>query len=272
MPLIGNWTHTFFMSKAKYGKKVLKTIVYHRSYHVCKWWKNNRPNEPVRRHGCVRNHGESARMMESASTVQGIRELAAEGTPVKTLEGDGDNTAIARIKAELGLSIEKVYDKNHVVKNIGKSLYELQKDKSMKLSKSVIQHIQKCLKYALAKNAGNAECLRDNLKALIPHQIGDHTNLGSSQQCEHANKEVTLRAPKNVYFGGSKSLDFRVQATAAFINKGRPYIPQKSLIQMWTAKCSLFFWRFSFELHVMSNTLIPVGGASHSVHLVVDLS
>lgn len=58
-------------------------------------------------------------------------------------------------------------------------------------------------------------------------------DLGSSQQCEHANREVILRAPKSLHCGNSESLDFRVAATAAFINEGREYIAQTHLIWDW---------------------------------------
>lgn len=51
-------------------------------------------------------------------------------------------------------------------------------------------------------------------------------DLGSSQQCKHANREVLLRAPKSLHFGNSESLDFRVAATAVFINEGRKYTAQ----------------------------------------------
>jgi hypothetical protein len=213
--------------------------------------------------------------MENAA-VQGIKELIEEGTPVEYLEGDGDNTLIARLKTEMGLSLKKRFDRNHVVKNIGKSLSELQKKKSLKLSKGVIMHLQKCVKYAFAKNHGNPEAFEKNLLGLIPHQFGDHTqyeaeicgfkrnpternrqqtlsyksalknpclqnelnslfqpiigrahvlsDVGSSQQCEHANQEVALRAPKSHFHGCSESLYFRVHATATFINEGRHYI------------------------------------------------
>lgn len=268
--------HTFFMSNRKYGKKILKSIIYHRSCHVCQWWKNQRPGRPVRRHRCVRNHLGSARSIESASSVQGVREMAEQGTPVAVIEGDGDNTIMQRIREELNLHLTKKFDKNHVVKNIGKSLFELQKDRTMKLSRTIINHIMKCLKYALAKNQGDPAALEDNLRALIPHQFGDHTfckpvfcgykrkpterythkslpyktslknpalrvklddvflpiinkanilaDLGSSQQVEHAHKEVMLRAPKHIHYGGSRALDYRVHATAAFVNEGRHYI------------------------------------------------
>ena len=269
--------HTFFMSKKKYGKKVVKTVVSHRTCGVCKWWHRRRPGRPVRKHRCVHDHTGSARSMECVSGVKGIKELMEEGTPVDVLEGDGDTTLISRLQTDLNLNIKKRFDKNHVVKNIGKNLYALQKQRK-KLSKSVILHIQKCIKYAFAKNQGNKDDLKENLQALIPHQFGDHTlckprfcgykrkpaekymhrslpysnplkdpylrkdleklfepvianaeqysDLGSSQQCEHANKEVTLRAPKSLHYGNSESLDFRVHATAAFINEGRSYISQ----------------------------------------------
>ncbi|XP_060593897.1 uncharacterized protein LOC132748331 [Ruditapes philippinarum] len=69
--------------------------------------------------------------------------------------------------------------------------------------------------------------LRQKLQQLfdpIIYNAGHYIDLGSSQQCEHANKEVTLRAPKSHHYGNSSSLDYRVHATAAFINEGRHYI------------------------------------------------
>jgi hypothetical protein len=199
--------------------------------------------------------------MECKSGVQGIKELSEEGTPVEVLDGDGDTTMLAHIKSDLNMTLKKRYDRNHIVKNIGKNLYALKK-----ISKTVIQHLQKCIKYVLAKNQGDKTGMKENLKAIIPHQFGDHSachprfcgfkrkpeekylhrslpykaslkddtlrvqlekifepiinnaeqlaDLGSSQQCEHANREVTLRAPKSLHYGNSESLDFRVAATA----------------------------------------------------------
>ena len=266
------------MSKAVYGKKVVKTVVGHRACGVCKWWHRQRPGQPVRDHTCVKNHTGSARMMESTGGVKGVRELIEEGTPVEYLEGDGDNTLIARLKSELNIDMKKRFDRYHIVKNVGKSLYALKNEKGVNLGKPVICHIEKCLKYAFATNQGDPDGLRDNLKALIPHQFGNHSfctsrfcnfkrrpnkqyirrslpykvplkdeelqvrlqrifeplincaqqysDLGSSQQCEHGNKEVCLRAPKSHYYGNTKSLDYRVHASAAFMNEGRHYISQ----------------------------------------------
>ncbi|XP_056006800.1 uncharacterized protein LOC125658698 [Ostrea edulis] len=171
--------------------------------------------------------------------------------------------------------MKKRLDKNHVVKNIGKRLYILHGTKGVKLSKNVVIHLQKCIKYALSKILCKEE-LEENLRAILPHHFGDHSvyharfcgfkrnpgekyihrslpyksalkddkliqdlqpifdqvaaraalyvDLGSSQQCEHANREVTLRVPKSHHYDNSEALDFRVHATAAFINEGRSYI------------------------------------------------
>lgn len=63
--------------------------------------------------------------MECKSGVQGIRELAEKGTPVENLEGDGDTTMLAYVKSDLNLSLKKWYDRNNVVKNIGKHFYAI---------------------------------------------------------------------------------------------------------------------------------------------------
>ncbi|XP_053402201.1 uncharacterized protein LOC123555937 isoform X3 [Mercenaria mercenaria] len=269
-------SHTFFMSSSKMGKKIVKSVISHRQCSTCNWWRRHRPGQPLRQHRCVRNHSGSARSMESESGEKAILDLAKAGTPVEILEGDGDNTLLARLKSKHGISLKKKYDKNHVIKNLGKSLYGLQNEKGIKISKISISHIQKCVSYALSKNSGDLHGLQENLRAIIPHNFGDHQlcqprfcgylrnkdvtyvhrslpykssltgetlrkrledimtpfiakasqliELGSSQQCEHANREVSLKAPKNIYYGGTEALDFRVQATAAFINEGRNYI------------------------------------------------
>jgi hypothetical protein len=196
---------------------------------------------------------------------------------VEVIEGDSDNTMLSHIKTDLDMTLKKKYDRNHVVKNITKKLFAVKK-----LSKSVIMHLQKCVKYALAKNQGDAKGLEQNLQAIVPHQFGDHSvcdskfcgfkrspgqtyshkslpyksalksdemrsaldgifsnvianseqfaELGSNQQCEHANREVTLRVPKSLHYGNSEALDFRVAATTAFINEGREYITKVTML------------------------------------------
>lgn len=156
--------------------KVVKTVVSHRTCGTCKWWQRNSPGQEIRKHKCVHNHTGSARLMESVSVVsgmQGIKELIDSGTPVDILKGDGDNTMISKIKSDLGTTMKKRLDKNHVIKNIGKRLYALHGTKGVKLSKTVIVHLKICIKYALAQNQ-NKDDLEENLKAILPHQFGDH--------------------------------------------------------------------------------------------------
>lgn len=285
------------MSTSKYGKKVVRAIVSHRTCGTCKWWKKNRPFEKVRKHRCVFSHSGSARSMESSSGVKGVRELKERGTPIEIIEGDGDNTLITHLKSDLNISVKKRFDRNHVVKNIGTTLYGIHHNKNKKLTKSTITHLQKCLKYCFATNQGKPLELRENVQALIPRQFGDHgqchprfcgfkrnpeqkyvhrslpykaalkddqlrtqleevfkpiatnaetySQLGSSQQCEHANREVLLRVPKSIHYGSSEALDFRVHATSAFINEGRHYV--STLLGITPSKCYQFSVQFLFS-------------------------
>lgn len=114
--------------------------------------------------------------MESQAGLEAVREMVEQGTPIKTIEGDGDNTLMARIRSELGVNIKKKLDKNHSVKNIVKKLYDLQKNqKDLKLTNHVVKHLSKTIKYIFAKNQGQPEALQRNLAAFIPHQFGDHS-------------------------------------------------------------------------------------------------
>lgn len=78
-------------------------------------------------------------------------------------------------------------------------------------------------------------------------------DLGSSQQCEHANREVILRAPKSLHYGNSESLDFRVKATAAFIN-------EDTISHRFNQLLGFFFmFMFVYILYLQIVTLIFFG-------------
>ena len=100
------------MSKAKYGKKMVKSIVSHRNCGTCSWWRRNRSGLKVRTHQCVKTHTGNARLMESVSGEKGVKELSENGTPVEYLEGDGDTTLIASLKTNLNIDLKKRFDKN----------------------------------------------------------------------------------------------------------------------------------------------------------------
>lgn len=192
--------HTFMMSKEN---KVLKAVVTHRTCGVCKWWKRNRPGVKVREHRCVWNHRGSARAMESEAGLKAIKDMIQEGTPVDVIEGDGDNTLVARIHKSLGVTVKKKIDRNHCIKNIVKLLYDLRNRKDVKISNMVIQHLHKCIKYVFSKNQGDVDGMRENLQALIPHQFGDHNHcharfcgykrVGNTQK--YAHRSLPYKAP-----------------------------------------------------------------------------
>lgn len=64
----------------------------------------------------------------------------------------------------------------------------------------------------------------EKLFAPVISNVDQYCDLGSSQQCEHANRKVTLRVPNSSHYGNSESLDFQVMTTSAFIDKDRKYI------------------------------------------------
>lgn len=64
---------------------------------------------------CLEPQRKCARMMESEAGLLALKEMSSQGTPVEIIEGDGDNTLIARLKSQCGLSVVKRLDKNHCV-------------------------------------------------------------------------------------------------------------------------------------------------------------
>ena len=133
--------HTFFMTTRKHGerKKIIKSLVHHRTCRTCVWWKRNRPGAVVREHACVLNHKGSARAIEGAAGVTGIKDLQNAGTPIEIIEGDGDYTTIARVRNELGISLKKKFDRNHIVKNFYKVTLCIIKRKASK-TKQICNH------------------------------------------------------------------------------------------------------------------------------------
>lgn len=63
-------------------------------------------------HISVQNHRGSDRMMESKAGLLARNEMSSQGTPVEKIEGDGDNTLIASLQIECGLSVVKDWKKS----------------------------------------------------------------------------------------------------------------------------------------------------------------
>lgn len=64
--------------------------------------------------------------MESVCGEVGLKELAKEGTNVEIIEEE-----YTRLKKNMDVQLKKRFDKNHVVKNVGKQLYALHNSKSV---------------------------------------------------------------------------------------------------------------------------------------------
>jgi len=131
--------------------------------------------------------------MESSSGVNGVKELKESGTPIEIFEGDGDNTLISRLNNDLNMTVQKRFDRNHVVKNIGKT-YGIHHNKNKKTDQNTIKHLQRCLKYCFAKNQGNPLKLRENVQALIPHQFIVSVNQGCVGSSLIPNKSMCTEA------------------------------------------------------------------------------
>lgn len=68
---------------------------------------------------------------------------------------DDDSTFMALINTTLSHPVIKWSDSSHTCKHIGNKLYALQKEQIC-ISTKVIQWVQKCFSYAVAKNKGNS--------------------------------------------------------------------------------------------------------------------
>jgi hypothetical protein len=84
-----------------------------------------------------------------------------------------------------------------------------------------VKYVYRSLPYKCALKDPMLKSVLTELFEPLIHRSHEYSDLGSSQQNEHANKEVMLRAPKSHHYGNSEALDFRVHASAAFINEGR---------------------------------------------------
>lgn len=85
--------------------------------------------------------------------------------------------------------------------------------------------------------------LKEKLEKIFEPVIANaalYSDLGSSQACEHANRAVSLRAPKHLHYGDSESLDFRVKASAVCVNEGRKYLPEVDELFFVHWLCSSF--------------------------------
>ncbi|XP_021350881.1 uncharacterized protein LOC110448777 [Mizuhopecten yessoensis] len=215
-----------------------------RSCSVCQYHQGR--TETVPNHECNVNWTGSSKGMEPDMACSMIKRMADKGYEVGTLHADNDTTTQSRLPP----SIKKKDDKTHVKKNLSSRLYSLSKTEGKKchplyrqmFHKKIVPHIfgdhSLCspswctynkdpakFRYKHLPNgkALSGDMLKEELQKLT--QIyKDRTdrllNLGSTQANESFNNSVASFAPKNRFYGGTKSLKARVSSAVMQKNEG----------------------------------------------------
>ncbi|CAC5411937.1 unnamed protein product [Mytilus coruscus] len=210
----------------------------------------------------------SSKGMEPDMACSMIQRLAEDGFTVGTLHADNDATTQSRLPR----SIIKKDDKIHVKKNLSKRLYGLSKNYKQLKSAKVIPYIVRCFMYAISRHQNCKQSMKAELATIVPHIFGHHEqfkhlpngkalsgdklkeeldklaqsyieradrllNLGSTQSNESFNNSVASFAPKNRFYGGTKSLKARVSSAVMQKNEGYGWLSKvnkKSLLSPWT--------------------------------------
>ena len=131
---------------------------------------------------------------------------------------DEDASSEARIKSQVNPHIEKWSDINHVVRILGKLLYEAKTTnfgpKSDRLTDQVRKNIVKSFRIARMENKGDAEGMQLAISSIVPHAFGEHD---SSRKCCKFHEDPA--AYRSKHFPGGKSLQgdgLRAESIQAF--------------------------------------------------------
>ncbi|KAJ8668400.1 hypothetical protein QAD02_010063 [Eretmocerus hayati] len=215
-------------------------------------------------HDCRHNFTGSAKAMEADAEVELILEseiLQSVALEVGVVIGDEDSATMASIhNAAPDRRIFKLADKNHLIKNFGKELYELAKIHNELGRKGVINHIKKCFSYAVAQNKGKTKELATTLRSISDHLFDKHESCAkwckptvnhsvklcdsklhedlssnferlaenaqkfavsaSSQSNESVNNIIAHKAHKNKCLSLSEACDYRVASAVCVKNDG----------------------------------------------------
>ena len=100
----------------------------------------------------------------------------------KVMVIDEDASSEARIKSQVNPDIEKWSDINHLVRILGKMLYEAKTTnfgpKNDQLTDQVRENIVKSFRIALIENKGDAEGMQFAITSTVPHAFGEHDSCG----------------------------------------------------------------------------------------------
>ena len=159
---------------------------------------------------CHKNWTGSAQAIEPHMAIQSLHKLKSKGLLVKHIIGDADTTTEVRAKKAFSHEIVKSLDKNHILKNLGNSLYAVKKQHKV-LSVVAIRYLQKCVQYALATSKTKQE-LKVNLTAIVPHAFGYHSSCTQTRWCRAVQNPSVAHIYKSLP-GGKPLVDVNLNAS-----------------------------------------------------------
>ena len=115
-----------------------------------------------------------SKSMEPNMEIDMIKEKPDDSFQIGAVSSDLDFTLSARIKTEIGISVEKLIDSNHLTKTLITQLYQL-KETHKELSTTVIAYLKRCFIYAVKQN-DRVEEISDAISNIVNHIFGNHTN------------------------------------------------------------------------------------------------
>ena len=132
-------------------------------------------------HVCAKNYEGSAKGMEPKAAVDLCLknpDLDNAGVRVKKLIGDRDSSTMAALRRESRHEIHKIIDINHNTKSVNNALWKLKKEKHRFLTTDTINYLKRCVAYAIKRNAGNVEAVRNAILNIENHTFGEHGACG----------------------------------------------------------------------------------------------
>jgi hypothetical protein len=152
-------------------------------------------------HYCSRNWHQSAKAMEADIAVQCFLEAPDHGMIISTLIGDEDSSVQKRIRdlKDIIGEVEKRSDFTHIKRNFGNQLYNIvtsfkavKMERGTKFTADKVKRLQTAFRMAVKSNAGDWESLQKNLRTIVPHYYGEHTQCGDWCKGNRSHKKPFL--------------------------------------------------------------------------------
>lgn len=155
------------------GLKTGKVLDYTTRNRKCRACENAISTGIKKEHDCRLNFHGSAKAMETDAAVQLVTNsqiLKNNNLEIRVFIGDNDSCCISAVQEAGNHVILKQADINHLVKGIGKILYELRKSTSSdpdgELTHDTIKRFQRCFSFAVKQNKGQVEQIRAAIRNL----------------------------------------------------------------------------------------------------------